>query len=350
MRILPPVLAVNYDRRQARSYRRLATSAHQFCLAFSSAGLPVRITRLSLSRSGDRLLQPAPAAPHSNLIAAGQVAPSMQAVGPGRGSHAAQMDCVRSLCHRSVFNNCCGASPAQAHRGSHLRVTQVPVSTSSPTEGPESGTAPGVVGAQASRARPVDRGEMKKTPKTERISIMLQRTGGSEDSPRGKLQIIFRLLSLREAAPVCRAAPFRFAAHFYGQEQINASATFHCGEKSKWSSSMSRVRFIALSFAAVLAVSSAALAQGGGAGGGGGGGAAGGASSGAAGAAGTTGSGTNAAQSTRGQSSPSGNTAAQPPGSTGQNSINSPGSGVGPGSTGAGISGPGGSGGPGGQR
>jgi hypothetical protein len=114
------------------------------------------------------------------------------------------------------------------------------------------------------------------------------------------------------------------------------------GVNIKMELSMSRARIGALSVAAVLALSSAALAQGGGGGGGGaggaGGGAAGGTSSGAGGAAGANSgvggtSGTDAAQSTRGQSSPTGNTAAQPPGTTGQNSINSPGTGVGPGNT-----------------
>jgi hypothetical protein len=104
---------------------------------------------------------------------------------------------------------------------------------------------------------------------------------------------------------------------------IAASAAFFIAFKlSKWSSSMSRARIVALSFVAALALRSGALAQGGGGGGGGGG--AGGASSGAGGAAGTSGnsSGNSVAQPSRGQSGPSGNSAAQPPGSTGRNSIN----------------------------
>jgi hypothetical protein len=121
----------------------------------------------------------------------------------------------------------------------------------------------------------------------------------------------------------------------------------HGVQLTTWSSSMSRARIFAISFVAVLALSSGALAQGGGGGGGGaGGGGAGGAGSGAggpSGASGTTGnssgrnsgqSGNSVTQPSGGQSGPTGNGAAQPPGSTGQNSINSPGTGVGPGSTG----------------
>ena len=36
--------------------------------------------------------------------------------------HAAQMDCFRSLRHRPVLDNCCGASPAQAYSGSRTRL------------------------------------------------------------------------------------------------------------------------------------------------------------------------------------------------------------------------------------
>ena len=38
--------------------------------------------------------------------------------------HAAQMDRVRSLRHRPVLDNCCGASPAQAYSSSRTRLTK----------------------------------------------------------------------------------------------------------------------------------------------------------------------------------------------------------------------------------
>ena len=38
--------------------------------------------------------------------------------------HAAQMDRVRSLRHRPVLDNCCGASPAQAYSNSRTRLTK----------------------------------------------------------------------------------------------------------------------------------------------------------------------------------------------------------------------------------
>ena len=163
---------------------------------------------------------------------------------------------------------------------------------------------------------------MKKTPKTERLSIMVQRTGGLQESPRGALfKSVLDFYRCKKQppfnSPVCRAASFRlrralqiWAANNQCIRPLSIAVKHQNGVLVCRESGT-----IALSCAAVLALSSAALAQGGGAGGGGGGGAAGGASSGAAGAAGTTGSGTNAAQSTRGQSSPSGNATTQPPGS-----------------------------------
>ena len=41
--------------------------------------------------------------------------------------HAAQMDCVRSLPHRPVRDNCCAASPAQAYSGSRTRLNALAI-------------------------------------------------------------------------------------------------------------------------------------------------------------------------------------------------------------------------------
>ena len=73
--------------------------------------------------------------PH--CLTAGHAVASMTASRGGHDEvrHAAQMDCVRSLRRRPVFDNCCGASPAQAYRdrlGSRTRLNAARASNGEP--------------------------------------------------------------------------------------------------------------------------------------------------------------------------------------------------------------------------